>query len=67
MNNCFQMFSKHIHYSNTYFQIKHGLTIPVHIKAAAVYPYVNISTEALNFGKVFVGECKEMSFLLKNK
>ncbi|XP_031785390.1 hydrocephalus-inducing protein homolog isoform X3 [Nasonia vitripennis] len=49
-----------------YLEVKYGLTIPVHIEAAAVYPYVTVDVETLNFEKVFIGDCREMSFRLKN-
>ncbi|XP_058802835.1 hydrocephalus-inducing protein homolog [Phymastichus coffea] len=47
-------------------EVKHGLTIPVVVKAAAVYPHVAVNLENLDFGKVFVGQCRRMSLTLKN-
>jgi len=48
-------------------QVAHGSTIPIVVKAIVIYPFVNISTELLDFQRVIVGECLMMSVLVKNE
>ncbi|KAJ8683417.1 hypothetical protein QAD02_019209 [Eretmocerus hayati] len=48
-------------------EVKWGLTIPVSITALAVFPEITVEPQVLNFDAVYLGQCREMSLLLKNE